>query len=122
MRTITTHHDGHGLAEKIHIEATDIDAQNGGGASHRYIATIDDMEVARIQFQHGPRDEPGSVPGILDSVLLAIIEDRMACFQAGPFADRLNAIVATHVQTARLFLKERADQRARRGVLGKNVK
>lgn len=120
MREITTHHDGHGLAEKIILTADDVNDTNK--ASHLYVAKIDGKEVLRIQFQEGPRDEPGSTPGVLDSVLLAIIEDRMNGFNAGPFSDRLNAIVATNAQTARLFLKERADQRARRGVLGKNVK
>lgn len=137
MRTIKTHHDGHGLAERIEIEADDLDP-NGGGASHKYTVYVDISgtkraydsgctgqareKVAEIQYQRGPRDDPNSTPGVLDSVLLAIVEDRMQCFNAGPFSDRLNAIVATHAQTARLFLKERADQRARRGVLGKNVK
>jgi hypothetical protein len=119
MRTITTHHDGHGLTESITIQADDA---GPGGASHLYSAVIDGEEVASIQYQRGPRNEEGSVPGVLDSVLLAIVADRMAAFQAGPFSSRENALVLTKVQEAMHWLKHRADERARRGVLGTNQK
>lgn len=74
-----------------------------------------------MQFQHGPRDEPDSTPGILDSVLLAVIADRMECFSEGPFRTRENALVKTKVQEAMFWLRERADARAKRGVLGKAI-
>jgi hypothetical protein len=134
VREITSHRDGKDeLADRITIIADDMDP-NGGMASHEYVVYIetdasDRREpvsrgdvVATIQFQRGPRDEPGSVPGITDAVLLAIVEDHMACFNAGPFSDRLNALVRTHAEAARMCLKERADLRRQRGVLGKNVK
>lgn len=121
MRQITTHHDGHGLAESITIEADDLDP-SAGGASHVYVARIKGQEVARVQFQHGPRDEPGSDPGCLDSVLLAFVADRMACFNAGTFPDRTNALVRTKCEEGMHWLRHRADERAARGVLGKNEK
>lgn len=116
-RLITDHHDGHGLAESIRIEA---DALGPGGASHRYTVTADDHHVAGIQYQRGPRNEPGSTPGVLDSVLLAIVADRMRCFNEGPYRARENALVLTKTEEALHWLKHRADERARRGVLGKN--
>jgi hypothetical protein len=125
LREIVDHHDGHGLAETIHIEA---DEPGPGGASHVYRAHVvvghdgDELEVARIVYQKGPRSEPDSTTGILDSVLLAIVADRMKAFQAGPFSCRENAIVLTKVQEAIHWLKHRAYERARRGVLGTNVK
>ena len=132
-RTIVDHHDGHGLAEKIIIEA---DEPGPGGASHRYRVCVDLEpheapecgggpaweEVAKIQYQKGPRHEAGSTVGVLDSVLLAIVADRMRAFQAGPFSCRENALVLTKVEEALHWLKHRADARAKRGVLGKNEK
>lgn len=129
MREITTHHDGHGLAESIYIYADD---PGPAGASHRYVVTVDHKrgesdvgtsceQVANIQYQRGPRNEPDSTPGVLDSVLLAIVADRMRAFNAGPFGCRENALVLTKVEEALHWLKHRADERARRGVLGKNA-
>lgn len=127
MREITDHHDGHGLTESITLRADDIDP-NAGGASHYYTANMEIADNASIidclsvQFQHGPRNVPGSAPGVVESVLLAILIDRMRCFQAGPFGCRENALVMTHCQEALHWLKHRADARAKRGVLGKNEK
>lgn len=121
MRLITDHWDGHGLAELLRVEADDMDP-NGGGASHTYRVWLGDAKVTEILYQQGPRNVEGSRPGILDSVLLAIVADRMRCFNSGPFSARENALVLTHVQEAIHWLKHRADERTRRGVLGKNEK
>lgn len=127
MRTITDHYDGHGLAESMTIEADELDP-NGGMASHRYhvyMKTSPDAEnqsVATIQFQQGPRNVAGSKPGVLDSVLLAIVIDRMRAFNAGPYSTRENSLVMTKCQEALHWLKHRADERAQRGVLGQNIK
>ena len=125
MREITDHHDAHGLAESITVSADDLDP-NGGMASHTYTLSIDTptgrQHIGSVQYQRGPRNVAGSIPGILDSVLLAIVVDRMRCFNAGPFSTRENALVMTHCQEAMHWLKHRADERAVRGVLGQNVK
>ena len=128
MRRITTHHDGHGLTEDIIILAG---GAGPGGASHDYIVQVatghDEYgltytEVGRIQFQCGPRAEAGSIPGLLDSALLAIVADRMESFQAGPYPSRESALTLTKVQEAMHWLRHRADERGRRGVLGTNQK
>lgn len=119
MRNITSHHDGHGFNESITIEA---DEAGPGGASHLYVASINGVEVARVQFQKGGRHEPGSTPGVLDGVLLAIVADRMQAFLAGPFPSREAAIVRTKVEEAMHWLRARADERANRGALGREVK
>lgn len=131
---ITDHHDGHGLAELLVIKHDDRDT-NAGGASHKYdvhylAPAAEEMPeqtgvfsaVARIKFQHGPRHVEGSTPGILDSVLIAIVLDRLRCFQAGPFASRENAIIITKLEESLMWMKKRADDRSKRGVLGKNEK
>lgn len=138
-REIKDHHDGHGLAESLRILA---DGPGPGGASHYYVVgstknrSLDEFfaktetqslcaledPLALISYQKGPRDEIDSQPGVLDSVLLAIVADRMRSFQAGPFGCRENALVLTKVEEALHWLKHRADERARRGVLGRNAK
>lgn len=121
MREITTHHDGHGLAESIAIGS---DGLGPGGAAHHYVATskIDGllgMRLAEIQFQKGPRLEEGSTPGIIDTVLLAIVADRLRCFQAGPFPSEEGQDALELIEAAMACFKRRADLRAARGVLGK---
>jgi hypothetical protein len=122
MRTITSHHDGHGLAESIEIVADDLDHEKGGGASHLYLVEIAGEQVAKIQFQHGPRGEAYSKAGVIENVLLAILADRMECFNRGPFSCRENSVVLTKVQEAMHWMRHRADDRAKRGVLGRNEK
>lgn len=124
MRTITEHHDGHGLNESIVLQA---DAADGSGASHRYTAYIeqpeaDGWQVASVQFQKGPRNVEGSIAGMTEAALLAILIDRLKGFQAGPYSCRENAIQLTHLEECLHWTKARADERARRGVLGHNAK
>lgn len=118
MRRITDHWDGHGLTEDLHIEADD---PGPGGASHHYTVhfTAETDRVADIQFQRGPRKDRSSTPGVVENVLLAIVIDRMRAFNAGEYRCRENALVMTHCEEALHWLKHRADERARRGVLGK---
>jgi hypothetical protein len=80
------------------------------------------IAVADIQFQQGPRDQPGSRPGVLDSVLLAVVLDRLQAFQAGPYPSRENAIIITKLEECLHWSRARADARAARGALGKLVK
>lgn len=121
MREITTHHDGHGLNESLGIKADEQDP-NAGGASHDYSVCTQDNEVAHVQFQHGPRNVEGSVAGVTEAVLYAILIDRLQGFQAGPYACRENAIQLTKLEECLHWTKARADARAKRGVLGKNEK
>lgn len=107
----------------------DIDQQNGG-VSHDYqvclIIKEDDQGVirggARICFQRGPRKELGSERGVQEDDLLAIIQDRLECFQAGAYASAYNQRALEAVREARNALQERAADRAKRGVLGINQK
>ena len=121
---ITDHHDGHGLLETMEIKR--LDDKGPGGAHHRYEVRIPNREgyevSTRIQFQRGPREEPDSIPGILEPVLLAIVMDRLKAFQAGEYACRENAIALTKIEEALLWMKRRADNRAKRGVLGTTEK
>lgn len=123
-RQIVSHHDGHGLNEKIVI---DTDQPDQSGAAHRYSVWIanpeqDGWQVASVQFQQGPRNEPGSKPGVTEAVLYAILIDRLRGFQAGPYACEENADQLSLLEECLRRTKARADERARRGVLGKNLR
>lgn len=124
-REIFEHHDGFGLNESIEILT---DVPDASGAAHQYLAIISHSnstpatEVARIQFQQGPRNVEGSRPGVTEAALLAILIDRLRGFQAGPYGCRENAIQLTKLEECLHWTKARAAERARRGVLGKNAK
>ena len=120
VKLITEHHDGHGLNESLSIEADAPDSK-AGGASHHYLVGISEDCVADIQFQHGPRNEAGSQPGITEAVLYAILLDRLRAFQAGPFPHPANEDQIQALELCLASTKARADERANRGVLGRNI-
>ena len=121
MRELTDHHDGHGLNEAIRITTDEPDAS---GAAHRYSFDIDHCfcHAGDIQFQQGPRNEPTSTVGVTEAALLTVLIDRLRGFQSGPYSCRENAIQLTKLEECLHWTKARADERARRGVLGKNAK
>jgi len=116
-RQITKHHDGHGLNESINILADDPDQS---GASHVYMGSIEAAPVLTLQFQKGPRGELGSTPGVTEAAVLAVLIDRLKGFQEGPYACKENAIILSGLEDCLHWTKARADERASRGVLGKN--
>jgi hypothetical protein len=119
MPRIDLHHDGHGLNESIAIIS---DAPDQSGASHLYELFIGGEPVAHIQFQKGPRNVEGSTPGATEAALYAVLIDRLRGFQSGPYGCRENAIQLTKLEETLHWTKARADERAKRGVLGKNAK
>lgn len=121
MREITTHHDGHGLQERLAVHADSMD----GGQCNRYLITIFDHSgqshgSVEIAFHAGDPSEIDPPNGITQEALFAILIDRYKSFQAGPWRCRENALVLMKLKEARLWVRERADDRARRGVLGQN--
>lgn len=128
MREITTHHDGHGLAELIGVLAV---GEEHAGAPHRYefyrnsdLGPVEGetVPVGFLQFQRGPRGISGSTSGLITVAVLAALIDHHRGFQAGPFPSRENALVITKLEEALHWLRARADERAARGVLGKEQK
>lgn len=123
MKRITSHHDGHGRMEQLAVIATDEPATEppGNSSHHRYSFRCGDEngpEVGYIQFQRGPFGADGSTPGTLSNAVLAVMIDHLQGFQAGPLASRETALALTKLQEAAFWLRERADDRARRGILG----
>lgn len=131
MRELTSHKpdDANGC---LTIKA--VDQPRSGGVNHHYqivgfhIVTNPSLEDAggfvrsspsecEIFFQNGPIKEVG-VNGITNEALLAIVEDRLAGFQSGPFACPENAAALGSVRDAMLFLAKRTAAREARGVEG----
>lgn len=114
------------VQKRNNLNAVYRDGEPGpGGAYHEYdvYAANDDPEngnpICVIQFQKGPRDDPGSQHGVLDGDLLEMVRDRLRAFQSGPYACRENACALTHIEEALMWMNRRAEDRAERGVLGK---
>lgn len=99
----------------------------GGAPSVYQIDATPDGELALgdhtldLLFQTGNPSQVG-VNGISNEALLAVVLDRLRCFQKGEFASRENALAITHLEESLNWLHNRTLSRARRGVLGEAVK
>lgn len=112
MRELTSH-KVNGLNEALTI--TVCDEPGAGGANHYY--RIEGGSFCEVVFQKGPIGEVG-VNGNSIEAYLAILEDRLKCFQAGPYASWENALALTHIQEAMYWLHHRTRERMARGVEG----
>lgn len=102
------------------LDVTVLDAPGHGGASHVYDISPKDTagcSMCRIEFQNGPIGEHG-VNGVTQEALLAVVIDRLRCFQSGPFSSRENALALTKCEEALHWLQQRTLDRMRRGVEG----
>lgn len=116
-REITDHRCGGNINDIINVFSTDL--PGNGGAHHQYTVELPAGEF-NLQFQDGPIQEVG-VNGITNEALLAIVEDRLRCFQSGAYPSRENAIALTHIQDALHWLHHRTRERMARGVEGKSA-
>lgn len=122
MRQLTSH-KVNGLNDAISIAV--MDEPGAGGAHHHYNLTVAHGDGTchgyEIRFQNGPITESG-FNGLSQEALLAVVEDRLKCFQAGPYACRENALALTHLQEAMHWLHHRTRERLARGVEGTSQK
>lgn len=126
MRQVTSH-KVNGLNDALTIEV--LDEPGPGGANHLYGITDKTFTggptppavTCPIRFQNGPIAEAG-VNGISNEALLAIVADRLECFQKGQYACRENAIALTKIQEAMHWLYHRTRERMQRGVEGTSAK
>ena len=88
------------------------------GMSIGFRDEFNEIPMACIEFQKGPRNDPESRHGILDSDLLEIVRDRLKAFQAGPMATPENGCALIHIEEALMWMARRAYERSERGVLG----
>lgn len=118
MRNIHTHEVTE-ADKQIGIRVTD--EPGAGGANHHYVIDLPYAVSTEVFFQNGPVSENG-VNGVTQEVLLAIVIDRLRCFQAGPFACRENAVALTHIETGMMWLQQRTRDRIARNVEGSMTK
>lgn len=118
IREINTH-KVNPLNDKLAVEV--LDEPGAGGACHRYAITLPDGTFYNVRFQNGPINEAG-VNGLTHEALLAILIDRLQCFQKGPYACRENALALTKLDEALLWLCKRTLDRIQRGVEGTSEK
>ncbi len=124
MRQITSH-KVNGLNDAIDIHV--LDEPGAGGACHVYSLRVNRdrpaslHETTEIRFQNGPIGDAG-FNGLSGEALLAVVEDRLKSFQAGPYACRENAIALTKIQEAMHWLHHRTRERMARGVEGTHEK
>jgi hypothetical protein len=122
MREIATH-KVNGLNEALKLLV--LDDPGAGGANHKYRIEWNPNGMAcnscDVHFQNGPIAESG-INGISQEALLAIVRDRLECFQAGPYACDTNATALQHVIAAMDALHSRTKERMARGVEGTSQK
>lgn len=70
-----------------------------------------------IKFQKGAMELGRN--GCTTEEVLNVLIDHIGGFQAGPFKCRENAIALTHIETAKLWILERARARVEQGLKGR---
>ena len=118
MRKLTSHIVEGDTAPQLEISV--IDEPSHGGANHEYVigwGTEGGYTSMRVNFQNGPR-----INGLTHEALLAIVIDRLECFQSGPFKSDLNQRALDSIKDGLTSLKARTVQRIIRGVEGTNQK
>jgi hypothetical protein len=116
MRALTQHRVNT-LNECIVVEALDERGHEyrisglKGPLDHHPIPTVD------LRFQDGPIKESGA-NGITTESLLAVLIDRLECFQAGPYACPENKQALRFLENGLEMLHRRTKKRMERGVEG----
>lgn len=124
MREITTH-KVNPANDTLKIEV--LDEPGAGGAHHEYRVsgfkhkTDSSVDQTLISFQNGPIAD-GGVNGLTQEALLAILQDRLEAFEAGPFACEENARALDAIKEAQHWLQFRTLKRMARGVEGTHNK
>lgn len=134
MRELTAHIvEGDSANHQLKIEVLDEPGQ--GGACHLYrisgfnsgtnpaseiLGGVVRTDVCRM-FQNGPIKEFG-VNGTTHEAELAILIDRLECFQNGPYASSDNEFALMGLRNALFHLQARTRARMARGVEGTHEK
>jgi hypothetical protein len=118
MRELISH-KVYGVNDGIAVVA--MDEPGSGGAHHLYRLDVptntSGFEPIDLKFQNGPVAEVGT-NGITHESLLAVVIDRLECFQRGPYACRENGDALECIKHALKRLQDRTKARVARGVEG----
>lgn len=107
--------------EPLKVESMDVMEFN---AHHSYQISVREGYnpfYSNINFQKGPVKENGH-NGVTETALLAVLIDRLQCFQNSEFKCKENAVALTHLEDAMNWLNRRTIQRTLRNVEGTNQK
>jgi hypothetical protein len=104
LRDIRTHETDN-LNRDISIIVLD-DPDPVSRASHTYSIAMPGQKSTLIRFQHG--NPSVEINGLTNEVLLAIMADRLAAFQTGPYSCQENAEMLEHIEGALAACKSRA--------------
>lgn len=99
----------------IYVSNAPVDLHNG--VHHLYHIECGPVSTS-IMFQKGPRKDPASTHGVLESDLLEIVRDRLQGHQNTEYRTRENACALTAIEEALMWMNKRAEDRAERNVLG----
>lgn len=118
-REITTHRGGI-LNDRIDVLALPGITPGGAHRTYGLLRPLDGKPHVttsiELTFQHGnPAEE---INGFSNEALLAVVRDRLECFQRGPFACESNREALMNVIMAMDVLKHRTLERRQRGVEG----
>jgi len=118
MREISYHKSGLEGDPSDKIQVWPVDEPGSGGANHEYRICINGWPKAKVQFQKGAIQD-NEMNGCSNEAVLAVVIDRLAAFQKGPFACEENeqALVALH--KAMHYLHMRTRRRMVEGAEGK---
>lgn len=110
----------HGGTEKYtQVYTTDKMSRKCHAYHHYDINVIGHGVTTEINFQNGPIAEVGA-NGCSNEDLLAIVKDRLECFQKGKLPCEHNMRALHHVAMALDLLNDRTRDREKRGVEGQN--
>jgi hypothetical protein len=123
MREVKAHKGINKLNDMLICEVGDDPApleKGGGHASYHFFYRFynESQKLASLKFHAGPLGEGVPPGGVSNEALLAVVIDRLRAFQKGAFSCRESALALTHLETALLWLRERARERKERGVEG----
>lgn len=116
MREVTRHKVQNEANEQLTIASVDLPT----GEPVIYSIRIPHGPDVALNFQNGPIGEVG-VNGLTNEALLAIVMDRLAYFQEGKYKCRENALAATKIEEALMWLHARTMGRLQRGVEGTHI-
>jgi len=124
MHQITSHKVAGNEKNELFIAVTDAPDPQGGAHHDYHVYTTPDPHgtqycesIVEIHFQNGPIPANG-INGVTNEVLLALVKDRLECFQAGKFACAENEAALAYVTEALEILKGRTRDRIARQVEG----
>ena len=115
------------IGTKSYTQVACLDKPGAGNACHEY--QVLDVKgpgepntiFAKISFQNGPVKEAG-VNGCHQEDLMAVVIDRLECFQAGPYCCEENEQALALMYHALWWLRRRTNKRVARGVEGTSTK